>query len=320
MQELEKTIAGDWFDIKEHSENIYDVDEFFDFSADQIRALIRDIRFSVEEGVLEYKRKILNPVFSFLDTLKYDSKGFDQLSAQGQRLTPLLYALLIQRLIARGSIPLKRKKVEVEEKPNLEIKEIIKDINDRVQEDPDLKNNLSVKNILMQINIYKKELENMSKLAPNIPPEKKESFAQNYRKTFDEIYRSIQENYYHVIQDQQQKIEDMVSASPLLQYDIKSMSRLFLNQAGEVSRVRSSLFFAAKEGFKTREALVRLSERKRGIMNYFEEERKRYHHMTEGDEQKIRTIGKAFGTEIIYVLSKQLNRITPQEDKEEPSS
>jgi inorganic triphosphatase YgiF len=309
MQDLNKKITGDWFDIKENAENIYDLEDYFRFSAQELAKISQDIRLSVEEGIVEYKRKTLNPVFPFLETLKYDSRGFDSLPEQAARLTPLIYVLIIQRLIARGTIPLKRTKVEKEEGREKDIKAIIQDINSRIQENQELANHPAVKHIFMQMNVYKKELGNLQNLAPNVPAEKKEQLLRNFKQTFDEINDRIQENYARVVQEEKQKIKDIVSASPLSQYDLKPLSRLFFNQAGEVSRVRSTITFAAQEGFKTRESLVRLADNRREVLQFFEDEAKRYRQMADGDEQTARTISKAFGKEIIYILDKQANRL-----------
>lgn len=316
MEELEKKIAGDWFDIKENAENIHDLEEYFDLSTAQLRQLVQDIRLSVEEGIIEYKRNVLNPVLQFLESMQYDSRGFENLRRFSGQLTPLIYALLIQRLISRGTIPLRRPKAETEAVQKKEIKDILSDMNDIVEENPELNNHPAVRNIHNQMNFYKKELENMNKLAPNIPPEKKESFARNFKQTFDEIYTSIQENYQKIIQEEKQRIRDRIAVSPLTRHDIKPLAKLFFNQAAEIARVRSTLAFAAKEGFRTREALVRFIKNKKQITALFDEEAKRYREMAAGDEKAVRSLSKAFGNEIMGVLNRQLSHRSPQQQSQ----
>lgn len=320
MQELEKKVTGDWFDIKEKAENIFDLHEQFKLSVQQLRNLIQEVRLSVEEGIIEYKRKVLNPVFPYLEALKYDSKHFDELDKHAASLTPLIYTILIQRLIARGTIPIKKKKVAVETEREKGLKAIITDINERIQDDPALSSNPAVKNIMNYMNVYKRELAKMNELAPNIPPEKKESFAANFKHTFDELTESIQDNYARVVQEEQQKIHDKIDVSPLERYDIKSLAKPLLNQAMEVSRVRSTLRFAAKEGFKTRELLVKLTGQKEQITGPIEEERRRYLDLTGGDEKSAIIVSKGFGGEVIQVLDRQTTRLTEYLGDPRPSA
>jgi hypothetical protein len=320
MQELEKKVTGDWFDIKEKAENIFDLHEQFTLSVQQLRSLIQEIRLSVEGGVLEYKRKVVNPVFPFLEALKYDSKHFDELGKHAASLTPLIYGILIQRLIARGAVPIKKKRVALENEREKGLKAIITDINERIQDDPSLSNNPAVKNIMNYMNVYKRELTKMNELAPNIPPEKKESFAANFKHTFDELTESIQDNYARVVQEEQQKVRDKIDVNPLERYDIKVLAKPLLNQAMEISRVRSTLRFAAKEGFKTRELLAKLTGQKEQITAPIEEEWRRYLELTDGDEGRALIVSKSFGGEIIRVLERQTTRLTEYPGGPAPSA
>ncbi len=310
MQELEKKVAGDWFDIKEKAENIFDLHEQFKLSVQQIKNLIQEVRLSVEGGILEYKRKVINPVFPFLEALKYDSKHFDELDKHAASLTPLIYAVLIQRLIARGTIPIKKKKVAVESEREKGLKAIVTDINERIQDDPALSNNPAVKNIMNYMNVYKRELAKMNELAPNIPAEKKESFAANFKHTFDELTESIQDNYARVVQEEQQKIHDRIDVSPLERFDVKPLAKTLLNQGMEIARVRSTLRFAAKEGFKTRELIVKLTGQKERITDPIDEEKRRYLDLTGGNEKSAVVLSKTFGAEVIKVLERQVTRLT----------
>ena len=78
----------------------------------------------------------------------------------------------------------------------------------------------------------------------------------------------------------------------------------------EIARVRSTLRFAAKEGFKTRELLVKLTGQKKRITDPIDEEKRRYLDLTGGDEKSAVVLSKTFGAEVIKVLERQVTRLT----------
>ncbi|MEW5814030.1 MAG: hypothetical protein AB1798_01360, partial [Spirochaetota bacterium] len=235
MSELEKKITGDWFDIRENSENETKLEDLFRLNEQKLREIIEEIRNSVEEGILEYKRKMLFPVFPFLESLKYDSRGLEHLLPQAAKLTSLLYVLLLQRLLARGTIALSREAINLETEGENDLKTIIQDINARIKENPEIASHPAVKNIFMQMNIYKKELENMKKMSPNIPQEKSAAFFTNFKKTFAAITSSIIDNYSQVLKEEAEKLQESMHLNPLAAFDLTPVAKLCFTQANEVS-------------------------------------------------------------------------------------
>lgn len=305
MEEVDKKIAGDWFEIGENSGNMYDLEQYFKPTIADFNQVIADIRYSVEEGIIEYKRNILNPAFAFLNSMKFDSKGLESLGREHKKITLLMFVILTQRLIARGTIPLIKTDLNVETEVEKDLKSIVQDINSRIKENPEFANNSNVKNIQMQIFIYKKELEKMRTLAPNILPDKKESFEGNFRKTFATITASIVENYKTIIRAEEQKLLDSMRTNLLARYDLKPLSRILFSQVNEVSKIRSTLIFAEKEGFRTREGLMNLLALKEQIFRPFKEEVRKYIAMGENDST-ARLISKGLGAEIIHTLEKEI--------------
>ena len=312
MEGLEKTISGDWFDIKSNADNLRELEDYFELTAPDFETAAQEIRLSVEEGIVEYKRNILNPLFSFSESLKYDSRGFEELIQQAENLAPLIYILFLQRLIARGTIPLKKQEINLDEDRKLGIKEIIQDVNDRIQMDQSVAMHQSIKNILAQVNLYKKELAEMKKMLPNIPREKTEAFSDNFKKTFAEINQRIEENYSAFLREEIQKYHESLNTNPLSYIDVKYMGKLFLEQAQTVSKLRSTLKYAENEGFKTRTVLVNIEKEQEELRRPFFRELLEYKRLTESDQDAF-TLSKAFSSEIVHHLGKVVRRLKKNE-------
>jgi len=311
MDDLEKRVAGDWFDLRENAENPWDLEDYLGLKLQDYISLLQDLRLSVEEGVIEYKRKIINPLFSFLDSMQYDSRGFEDLAGQARSLSPLIYCLLIQRLIARGSLRLRKDEISVQAERELGIKEIIQDVNQRIKEDPKNSQHPLIKNIILQVSKYKRELEDMKALSPKIPEEKAKAISENFKKTFDTIHKSIAENYAAYLREEMQQLYEAVKSNPLTKYDVKSISKLYTRQAQEISRLRSTLSFAEEEGYQTRAYLVEMVKNRQSIYRPFKEEVPIYRNLTGSDESTAGLI-KAFTSEIIYNLTKQIRRLSKE--------
>ena len=312
MDDLEKRVAGDWFDLRENAENPWDLEDYLGLELKDYLDLMQELRLSVEEGVIEYKRKVLIPLFGFLDSMRYDSRGFEELSHQAHSLVPLIYSLLTQRLIARGSLRLRKDEISIQAEQELGIKEIIQDVNQRIKEEPKTGQNPYIKNIIMQVSRYKKELEDMKSLSPKIPEEKAKAISDNFKKTFDTIHKSIAENYAAFLREEMQALYESVKSNPLTKYDVKAISKLYTRQAQEVSRIRSTLMFAGEEGYQTRAYLVDIVKRKDTILQTFREEKQVYKNLAGSDEEAL-MLTKAFTGEIIYNLRKQIRRLSRSE-------
>jgi len=311
MEELKKQIAGDWFDVREKSDTLYDLEETFSPSAEDLRALIKEIRLCVEEGLVEYKRTVLLPIFSFLESLKYDSKGLVSLPEQALKLSPLMYVILLQRLLCRGIIPLKKEKHSAQEQITKDVKEIIQDLNQRIQENPAYSQHTAVKNIFMQMNIYKKELEDMKKLSPNIPPDKADAFFTNFKNRFNSITKSIHDNYQVILNEDREIRMGTISVNPLTQIDMMPLAKICADQAQKAARIRSTLRFAKKEGFKTREYLVEMLKQKDVILAPFAKEEKLLSNLP-GPQGKNVYFSKAFSSEITRILERQEKRMSEE--------
>jgi hypothetical protein len=314
-EELIRRIRGDWYEIRERYDELYELEEVFSFSLEELNVIVADLRVSVEQGVTEYKQHKLQKLSAFLDSLKYDSKGFDNLSMQARDFAHLVYVVLIQRLIAIGLVPIRSGESSDHEGPDsaasdMGIKDILEEIQERIRHKPDLKNDPRVKNIFMQVNIYRRELANMQKLVPNILPEKKKSFLSNFKTTFDQITEKVRDHYRAILrEDEEQAAKEIVPTNPLKKHDLKPFGNLFDNQAEEFSVVQSTLSFAAIERYKTRDILATIVEKKDRLLELVISEQKQYANLEAGPGG-ARMLSRAFGAELIAVLNRQITRMS----------
>ena len=311
MEGLTKKIRGDWFDLKEIADDLYQLEDYFGFDAERLQSIASDVRMAVERGITEYKNHATTGLYAFLDSYQYDSRGFDTLAKHSGAFSEILYVTLLQRLLALGIIEIKSARpAEEPEKPAMPgVKEIMSDIQERIRKDPNVKLNQSVKNILMQVNIYKKELAEMKELEPKILPEKKDSFLINFRKRFAEITDKIQEHYRVIVQaDEKEAAKGFEETNPLKRVDLKPIGKLLFDQAEEISALRSTLLFAVSERFRTRDILSGIVDRRDRTMLLLRLERKGYADLIGSDDGT--GISKAFAHELIRVLTRQIPRTT----------
>lgn len=310
MEGLTKQIRGDWFDLREIADKPFELEEYFSFDANRLKRVSGELRLAVEQGVTEYKNRKLSELYAFLDSYRYDSKGFETLSILSGSFSDLLYVTLLQRLIAAGVIQVKTQKGSdiQEEKPQPGVKDIVQDVQERLSRNPDLRKNESVKNILMQVSIYRNELARMRELEPKILPERKASFLTNFKNRFAEITAKIQEHYSAITgEDQKQAASEIEETNPLKRYDLKPLVKTLFDQAAETSELRSTLLYALSERYKTRDILSGITDKRDRTMLLVKMETKKYIEIT-GTGTNPSLLGKAFAAEIIKVFSRQLSR------------
>lgn len=280
MNDLDTIIRGHIFEIKEHIEDIFALEEYFGFTAEDLEQAAEELKKSVENGVLEHKNRTLTSVFSFLEGLKYDAKGFDRLESFIQPLTRLVYIILAQRLIAKGTLRISgikgedREESGIEEK-DLSIKEILADVQLRIKNNPETGNDQRIKSILLQVRQYRTELEKKQNLKPNILPEKREAFEANYRKIFEQLFKKIRETYYSILASEDETRNQPERQKQLTDYDLHPAVSVYNRQFEAYSSLRSTLLYAVRERYNLREIFTDLDRKKDAYFNLLEEEYKK---------------------------------------------
>jgi len=315
MVDLERKISGDWIELKEAAGAIHTLLDHLALHPSDLADTAARLRLSVEQGIVEYKRTSLSPVLVVLETARYKNLAVEEIAAQEKVLTPILFAVLVQRLIALEQIPLARKSEDrrsfgVE---GMQVNVILADLKARVKGSPALRNDPAFKNVLMQVQLYNRENQKMRELLPTIRPEMQNSFLANFTRTFEDIIGSIRRNYLSILAAEAEATRERQQGFSLAQVPLKEIAPFLTNQARELARMRSTLAFAREEKYRTREVLVRLYESRHDILRFIEDEVKLYRRLCQAALQYdldacAIVVAGGFRDEIMGVLEKQSKR------------
>lgn len=310
MEELTKQIKRDFFDIKENINNPDKLMELFSFSKEEFESIIHDLKFSVENGLFEFKITSANLILEPLKSLQYDSRAMNSFDDQIKRARGLLAVTIIQRLIAVGAVKVTDQKTEgsleaVPEPVDLPpIKEVLEFLNKEIKTNPDYMKDPLIKKIIMYRKMYRNETLKMNDLTANVSEDKRIALRRNFEATLGEQVTKMRETYNEIIN---MKLEKEIKPGPqniLLRYDFKSMGRFYLIQIEAFSKLLSTLIFARNEKFQTRELLLNLTRDQKGLTDLVNKERGEYCNIAPFDKDGSKT-GAAFVKRIMEYLGKE---------------
>jgi len=278
MVELEKKVSGDWFELKEKAGDFHALLDALRLSTPELRDAAGKLRLSVEQGIIEFKRTMLSPVLVALETARYKSLDGGEMIEQERSLTALLFAIMVQRLLAADLLPRSRPREGGSSvgADSPEVGAIVSAVKAKLKSNPALRANLAIKNILVQVQVYNKENKKMRELLPMIKPEMRVSFLANFSKTFGGIVASIRRHYAVLLQEEAAASKSKQPEFSLALLPLKDLAPLLATQAREISRMRSTLAHAREEKYKTREVLVRLYDSRHQVLSLIEDELKMY--------------------------------------------
>jgi len=310
MEGLEKRVTGDWFDIREAAKEYDTLDGYFKIPPEQLKIQIEKLEFAVEQGVVEYKNAALAPLFSMLEGSRFRSPAFEEVHRQLDYTSALLFTMLIQRQLAEGILRVAREKRQEESiaPESLDLTVILRDVNERIRQMPEIANNPLVKNIQLQAGQLRRERENMQKLGPTIKPEVRDTFQQNYRKTFGELVDKIKRSYAALLKEETPETDE---AKPILTVvRLSQVAPVLTEQCQTVSRARSTLLFANEEKYRIREIFAGLAGEKAGFDQLLGRERQAYAKLeSQAEGERISgepLLERAFCAEIIRILQRGL--------------
>lgn len=315
MVELEKRITGDWIELKEAANDLRTLLDFLALPPAELSHTAARLRQSVEQGIIEYKRTCLTPILVLLETARYKNLAGEEILAQEKSLTPLVLAVLVQRLIAQEQIPLSRRAEEHKSLgvEDMQVNVILADLKARVKGNPALRTDPAFKNVLMQVQVYNKENQKMRELLPTIRPEMQAAFLANFTRTFDQIIGSIRRNYQAILAAEAREKKARQEVFSLALMPLKELTPFLTNQARELARMRSTLAFSREEKYKMREVLVRLYESRHDILRLVEDEVTIYRRMCQMAHQWdlnacALVAANGFRDEIMTILERQAKR------------
>lgn len=311
MSDRESRVRADWSQIQAAGRDLETVAEALDLTREDLETQLEPLKLSVEDGCLEYKQDLINRVFRQLENERYRSLPADALDSVARDLGLIIYVSTIQRLLADGQLPLRDRpgkaseaNPQAPETPPTEVKDIIAEVQQRVKEQPDIKTRQPVKNILMQLSRYSKELNEFKELTARIPKDKAAAVGENFRKTTEEIYASIRKNYEQLLAEDD-AARPREAQNILLRIDLKSISPVYQRQAREASAVRTTLRYARDEQFGTRELLLELADRHPDFDKLVQAERGRYQELG-GTAAVAHEIAMAFAFEISKRITREI--------------
>jgi hypothetical protein len=278
MQDLERRISGDWFDLREAGKDQYALIEYLGLSAQDLGRLAEELRGAVEEGLIEYKDMILRRTFITLEAVQFQSVRFEELQTREQPLKDLVFIIMLQRLLCTGVIPLPKSKEGQSLSPDeLEVGAVLAEVRNRIKRDQNFQKHPAVKNIFVQVALYQKEKKKMEELLPMIQAEKMDVFRANFGTAFKRIFDSIKKNYTDILKEEEtRRLEKENKKDLLYRVPLKDLAPFLQNQAQHVCHICSTLAHAREDKYKTRAVLVNLYKQKEEYFRRIESEQRVY--------------------------------------------
>ncbi|MFW5688140.1 MAG: hypothetical protein ACOC1U_01100 [Spirochaetota bacterium] len=308
MSDLNRRTRADWAQFEAAGRDLEARADALDLEREDLAAEIEPLRLASEGGSIEYKRNLLSTSFRAIEDARYRSLTAKQIAGVATEFAKFVYIATAQRMMADGTLAIRdhpRAEGErYEPEPVTDVKQIIAEIQERVKDDPEARMKQPVKNILMQLSRYSRELEQFKEVTARTQADKRAPIAANFRRTTEEIFASIRRNYEQLLEDER----SAVASQPkhiLLRLPIKKLSGLFLRQAKAAMEIRSGLLWARDEQSGTRERLLELADRHDQLMATMKDEEKQYNELG-GTPRIALEIARAFARE----LEKRLERET----------
>jgi len=310
MSDLDRRISGDWIDIRESAADFYSLNDYFKVPVARMLEERTALGLANEEGITEYKRSRLGPVFTALENMLYKSLTQGELERQLDTMHILLFITMLQRCVILGSVNLVRSQDDASSpEVELDLKMVLGDIQERVKADPSLQKHPAVKNILAQIKRYQSEMAKMKELSPKIKGDARKTFLANFRETFVSIAESIKKNHAELIKAERAATPPE-EPSIVRRVPLKSLGPVITQQATTFARMKSTLVHAVGDKFRTREILAGIFHQKAQVLGLLDAELNAYavlcrDHVGDGSPRAAVLFSKTFGRELGQVLERQ---------------
>ena len=148
---LERHIRSNWYDIKNLPLKYHSIQKLFPLKNEVLISTVQELSLT-NENLASFKQDLIHTLFFSLEEAQYQSLNTDELRTQSNEMKRVLFLILLQRLVI----------LELLNKPDgassytntdkrLNISEIINDLKSRMIKNPELRNNISVKTILIKM-------------------------------------------------------------------------------------------------------------------------------------------------------------------------
>lgn len=301
MSGVDERIKGDWFEVREALGSVSEVRVKIGVPEPQIAEDIHGLQQS-PGGLPGYKKTRLRHAFETLEDAKYRTLESDELRSLHERFLGVALVCAVQHMIVDGTIPLPRRDV-AQEVPNLEIKEVIAEVQQRSVKEEGFRARPAIKNILMLISRYQREMESIKKLSVGKSKEQAAMYLRNAQNTFAEIFAGIKRNYATVIEEDM-AADASVGLHPLAVVDLSRLAKPTYSQLQEVMRMAGTIGFARQEGYGVRELIVGLAAEREGWEKLVAREMALYDTVSAGTNLSPDGVNQHFVSEIVRVLER----------------
>ncbi len=266
---LSRRVTSDWIDYRERL-----------ITPNRLRSYLRLEQihiFRLQESiqtfghVLDYARRSFTHIFSFLSKLVRTTPTQNEMLGEESNLRILLYGLGLQNAYAAGHLKSQNEDATQEETP-LTLHQIMNNIQERIQKDPEVAKLPHVKSIIQEFQAYKKEQTSFREMSPNISDDRAPLFFTAYKQRVEQITTAIRSKYIVLQEDEGQEAQDNLQKKTETELMNDALARVVLAQAQEISKVRSTLNLAIQEGRGFREDMLKLAEKRDILLSLVEEQ------------------------------------------------
>lgn len=305
MSDIARRVRGDWATIRAAAKRADDAAEALGLERDELISQIEPLRLSMEEGAVEYKRAQLDHAFHTLDSARFKNLDAKALQAIESRFARVIYVAMVQRLFADRTLHPRLVKPE-DPTPEVDltpdVNSIIKEMQERVREHPEARNDQPVKNILMLLARYSKELAELKEFSGRASKTAAAAYATNFKKSSQEIFDSIKRNYAEI----QARERSEASGGPshvMLRFELEPLIPVLLTQAEFCSAMRSTVAEVRETQYGIREALVEQTGKQAQATELLERERAANLTIT-GSQDTARELAAAFAHEVARITER----------------
>ena len=284
MSELERTVQGEWFEIRERRHHPDRIAAYVcGFEGERPFAVFAraadGLQNAVEGGVLEFKRGQVAALYAQLAEAAYGNDVFTELASFVHRAGAIQLVIAYQRaLLAEAITPPTAESEHHTDAAGAgaeqrDINAIIGDVRDIIAADPSAKLNASIKNIVVQLQRYRAEQATYQKLKEQADVTRLELYARTFATTFSGIFDSIRRNYASYLEEHDRAERPQQRSVLVPASRTEAWRTLLLAQAEDIARVRGVARFALHEHSGMRAPLVEESAAAERVIARIESER-----------------------------------------------
>lgn len=284
MSGLDARAKAEWTRIHHAVRNPYDMDRLLSVDRDNLSEVLGDLEASSGDGITDFKRRAINPVFSLLDNARYRGIDHASISRQLTYLTSTVYVIGIQRGICEAEFRIRSRpqkpQVQAEAKPetaagrasesgSLDLRAIMADIAAMVSEDPAVRNRQEFKTLVNAVQKYREELATLQKLVGSAP-RSRDAYVESFRANVAELTERIARAHHVLVAPPPPEETD--TRPPLARVPLSELTPVLMSQLRQLARVRGTLLFVLEEQQEVRETLVALADSREEVFATITEE------------------------------------------------